>query len=153
MRKPEQRQWDYLRGQMAGRWDAQRHEDRYCQDIPDVSFGLQGIDGWIELKTIKAWPKRVGTPLNIPHLTAGQVNWIEARYAHGGRNSFLLLAVGAEPACAEWSIFRGNEVRRLKGGGFRRTDVSVLWSPACARSLGVTLGTYLASYHPIVAVK
>lgn len=113
MRKPEQKQWDYLSRQMSGLWDAQRHEDRHSPDVPDVSFAMQGIDGWLELKTLAAWPKRSTTQVYLEHLTSGQVNWLERRGSRGSGRVWLLLAVGTEMAEAEWLLVPSTRVRTL----------------------------------------
>jgi len=90
MAKPEQRVWKNIRDAMAGKWSAQRHEDRYSSGIPDVSFSYRDkgscVSGWIELKSA---PKMTPLPdgervLKISHLTAEQVAWMLDRYHHGG---------------------------------------------------------------------
>lgn len=121
MRKPEQKMWVYLASVMQGAWDAQRHEDKYSDSIPDVSFALHGAkihgaEGWIELKTIKTLPKKYNTPVRIPHLTPGQVNWLERRGIAGNGKVYLLLAVGVEMHSAEWFLLSYEFVRRLYNG-------------------------------------
>lgn len=123
MKKPEQRMWDYLRRRMNGRWDAQRHEDRHSEDIPDLSYACCGVSGWIELKTIADWPKRTETPIRIDHLTPGQVNWLENRGRAGNGKVYLMLAVGDDMSKAEWFAIHWSLVRRLSRGELTRADL------------------------------
>lgn len=111
--KAEQLMWDYLSGVMRGRWDAQRHEDKYSDSIPDVSFARGGVDGWLELKIIPAWPKKANTPINLSHLRPGQVNWLEDRGRAGNGACYLLLAVGPTPSKAEWLLVHWSVVREV----------------------------------------
>lgn len=132
--KPEQRMWGYLSGKMHGMWDAQRHEDRYSEDIPDVSFaltvgnrGIVGVDGWIELKTIPAWPASLKTMVNIPHLTSGQVNWMERRGSAGTGSVFMLLAVGVI-GHADWALIPYTRVRDVYERKLNKTGL--IWASA-----------------------
>lgn len=63
--------------------------------IPDVNIS----GGWIELKWLRAWPKRPGTPVRIPHYTDDQKNW-SARRAATGETVWLLLKCRNE-----WLLF------------------------------------------------
>lgn len=78
--------------------DPVRVENSAYPGTPDVNF----VDGWMELKYIRAWPKRDRTFLSIDHYTASQRVWIKRRAKKGGR-VFLLLKVGKK----EWYLFRG----------------------------------------------
>lgn len=53
---------------------------------PDVSFA----GGWLELKSLAAWPKRAGTVLKIPHYTPQQRVWIAKHHRAGGLVMILL---------------------------------------------------------------
>lgn len=67
---------------------------------PDVNY----IDGWIELKWIRRWPKvPAERPILIHHYTPQQRLWIRRRGRLGGK-SFLLLQVGRE-----WLLFKHEE--------------------------------------------
>jgi len=95
-RSQESSLWKALRDGMAAkfaplRWHATRHEDALAAGIPDVSFGLDGVQGWIELKVVAKWPSRGA--LRVRHLTREQVLWLRARARAGGR-TFLLLRIG-----------------------------------------------------------
>lgn len=111
--KPEQLMWDHLKAKMEGRWDAQRHEDEYSPDVPDVSYALRGRDGWIELKTIAEWPKRGTTAVNLDRLRPGQVNWLESRGRHGNGRCWLLLAVGTNMGSATWVLIPYHRIREV----------------------------------------
>lgn len=115
--------WVHLAAQMRGRWDAQRHEDRYSVGIPDLSFALGGVDGWLELKTIPAWPIRKATKVRVRHLTPEQVNWLGRREAAGFGAVFLLLAVGESPASSEWFLLSASDARRLYDCKLTRDDI------------------------------
>jgi hypothetical protein len=121
--KPEQKMWDYISDKMRGRWNAQRHEDELSNSVPDVSYGIRGRDGWIELKTIEAWPKRESTKINLPHLRPGQVNWIEDRARNGNGRCWLLLMVGATPGDAEWLLFPPDHVRAVYNRAWNREQM------------------------------
>lgn len=70
--------WGYIRKGMIAKWHASRIESSAGNGIPDVSFGLPGKNGWIELKYIKEWPKRSTTLVKLP-LRPEQKHWIKAR--------------------------------------------------------------------------
>lgn len=57
-------------------------ETRLEDGIPDVNY----VGGWIECKWLRAWPKREGTIVNLPHdLMTHQRAWIRRRARRGGR--------------------------------------------------------------------
>lgn len=76
-----------------GRWHACRHEDSATVGVPDVSYGLDGRNGWIELKSVPRWPRKA--PVRIRDLTVHQVRWLEKRGEAGGC-CWLLLSVGRD---------------------------------------------------------
>lgn len=63
----------------------------------DVNF----VEGWIELKWLRSWPKRADSIVRIPHFTQTQKLRQKFRRAAGGR-SWLLLQVRRE-----WLLFDG----------------------------------------------
>jgi hypothetical protein len=95
----------FRRGLISGikkiRGDASAHEDAYTAGIPDMSFCLQAISGWIECKTAD-WPKRETTKVKLKHpISYQQRNWIVRRQKAGcpcfvfvkaGRDVFVLAA-------------------------------------------------------------
>lgn len=82
--------WKKIDAAMGNLWHAQRHEDEYSPDIPDVSYTYQGTSGWIELKCSSPSGRR---PVRIPKLRSGQLNWMTDRAWHGG-NCHILWAAG-----------------------------------------------------------
>jgi len=64
---------------------------------PDVAYALrvQGAagSGWIELKHVEAWPKKLHTPFSIPKLTHDQVAFARSWAAAGGQ-AWTLVQVG-----------------------------------------------------------
>lgn len=71
--------------------DVQNHEDKNSIGIPDISYGLNKVNGWIEAKQLPNWPKS-GKIVKIEHYTPQQKNWLRIRGRAGG-NCFLVLQV------------------------------------------------------------
>lgn len=80
---------------MGRRWDVQSHEDQFSLGIPDLSYGIGGTNGWIELKRVRKWPSRASTKVDLDHFTANQVNWLSLRGKMGG-SCFILVQVSTE---------------------------------------------------------
>jgi hypothetical protein len=53
---------------------------------PDVNY----VEGWIELKWLREWPKRATTIVQVPHYTDQQQVWAFKRRRAGGQCWFLL---------------------------------------------------------------
>lgn len=53
---------------------------------PDVNY----VEGWIELKWLRNWPKRADTIVQLDHYTAQQRIWALRRRKAGGQCWFLL---------------------------------------------------------------
>ena len=71
----------------------QSHEDMCSPDIPDVSYGINSVNGWIELKKRSKWPARESTVVSMDHeVTPGQLNWLEARGKAAGQ-CFIMVQV------------------------------------------------------------
>jgi len=103
--------WKKLKDLMGAHWHATRHEDIACQGVPDVSYGLCGVQGWIELKYLPSWPKSPRTPVRIPHFTKEQRLWTQLRHVMGCR-VWLLLVVGHHPH-EEWLLFDAITAARI----------------------------------------
>lgn len=71
------------------------HEDLLNAGVPDLSYSGNGVNGFIELKWLEAWPKREDTTVRIPHYTKEQKHFLLTRGRAGGR-CWLLLRVGRE---------------------------------------------------------
>jgi len=99
---PEKRLWNYLKQGMGNKWHAQRHEDVSAQGVPDVSYGVNSKNGWIELKVIKEYPKCNTTLIKIRHLTPMQRNWLKARGETGG-SCCILLQVEKDYYLFDWT--------------------------------------------------
>jgi len=87
--------WAYLRKGMKGYWHAQRHEDKLTLGIPDVSYGMRGVGGWVELKYLHNWPKMKDTVVTIDHYTSEQRKWLRHRGRHD-QHCWLFLRVGRD---------------------------------------------------------
>lgn len=82
----------------------QRIEDKLTLGIPDVHFCYEGKTGWIELKVLKDYPKKVNTPIKINHLTPHQKQW-HKNYTKSLGKSFVLLKVNKDAF-----LFDGNNL-------------------------------------------
>lgn len=86
---------------MGTRWDAQSHEDKYSNGIPDLSFGAEGVNGWIELKQI---PKFKGeNPVKPDKYTPEQINWIRRRGKKSG-HCFIFVKVEDRYFLFDWKF-------------------------------------------------
>ena len=88
--------WAYLKKGMAPFWShARRHEDSIATGTSDVSYYHKG-NSWIELKEVKALPKRAKTGISL-----GQ--WHENNGAQRHflikRKGFLLIRFNDAPRC------------------------------------------------------
>ncbi len=72
---------------------------------PDVNF----VGGWVELKSVAAWPARPATPLRVEHFTQEQRLWL-ARRTRAGGIALLLLKVGDD-----WLLFTGSVGAQVVG--------------------------------------
>ena len=76
--------------------DAVAVETKLEDGIPDVNY----IDGWIELKWLRSWPKRPDPVVKLGHdLMPHQRAWLRRRHRRGGL-AWVLLQVGRE-----WLLF------------------------------------------------
>ncbi|MEE8389916.1 MAG: hypothetical protein V3S14_03845 [Anaerolineae bacterium] len=89
--------------------DAVPIENPIGPGTPDVNY----IDGWIELKWLRSWPKRRDTIVRLPHFTQRQKRWLRRRHRRGG-DAWLLLQVGKE-----WLLFTGEVAHNFVGGAPR----------------------------------
>ena len=92
--------WRYIKGGMRKMWHATRHEDGE-PGTPDVSYGAEGVNGWIELKVLDSWPKRPDTVVQFKHLTPWQTRWLQTRGDHGG-HCFLFVRIESEYLIFKW---------------------------------------------------
>lgn len=101
----------YLVSLMGTRWHVQSHEDSYSDGIPDLSYGMGGVSGWIELKQIPAWPKLCKTLLKPSRFTPDQVNWLRGRGKKAGY-CFVFIKVGAH----DYFLFSWHHARNIRAG-------------------------------------
>lgn len=79
--------------------DAISVENRCGLGTPDVNY----VEGWIECKWLRKWPKRPETVVKLDHeLMAGQRAWIKRRAKRDG-DVFVLLQCGRE-----WLLIEGH---------------------------------------------
>jgi len=84
--------------------DAVAVENPAGPGTPDVNY----VEGWLELKWARRWPKRGGM-LEMEHFTPQQRVWLTRRWRAGG-NAHLLLQVRRE-----WLLFRGDVAANVVG--------------------------------------
>ena len=97
----------YLIGKMGTRWDVQSHEDKYSLGIPDLSFAIGGVSGWIELKQIERYKTLTMKPSKF---TAPQINWLNRRNRFGG-GCFVFVKVESD-----YYLFTADKARDIAEG-------------------------------------
>ena len=100
---------------MSERDDAIRVENPAWPGTPDVSWCIDGVEGWLELKQINHWPKRIDDILVVSHFTPQQRMWLTRRHNAGGR-THLLIKVDVE-----WILLRGFVAAAILGRANRDT--------------------------------
>lgn len=81
--------------------DALAVENPMHPGTPDVNY----VEGWIELKWLKRWPKNADkSPVLIEHFTPQQRVWLRRRALRKG-NVLLLFQVSHTK---EWFLFKGD---------------------------------------------
>ncbi len=89
----EQRLWQRVRRALAPHGRVSRIENPLDPGMPDVSYCLGGVEGWLELKALPAWPKQLNTIVGPRLVRPAQRAWWVRQLAAGGR-LHVLLAVG-----------------------------------------------------------
>jgi len=69
------------------------HEDALNAGVPDLSYSGHGRHGWIELKSLAAWPARETTIVRMARYSDSQRNWLRLRWEAAGY-TWMLLRVG-----------------------------------------------------------
>jgi hypothetical protein len=73
-------------------------ENPACPGTPDINY----VEGWIECKWLRSWPKKADTPVRLEHpLKDNQRAWLRRRRIHKGRVWVLLQCK------REWFLFYG----------------------------------------------
>lgn len=85
--------------------DAVRVENPAGPGTPDVNY----IEGWIENKWVRRWPKRADTVVRLDHFTPQQRVWLLRRSQRGGRVHLLLKVEET------WLLFRGDVAAEVVG--------------------------------------
>lgn len=83
-------------------------EDSINSGIPDVVAQHDFLTAWIEIKHIKAWPKRARTPVRLNHLSPAQIGFLMS-----WQQTWVLLGVGSGEAL----LFRGARFAELYAAG------------------------------------
>lgn len=110
MTRREKGLWDKVRAALIARYRDGVHlvrvENVVGEGTPDVNYSfVDGAEGWIELKEIDGWPKRVDTIVRVDHYTTEQRVWHRRRARAGGR-VWVLLRVNET---GEIFLMRGEE--------------------------------------------
>ncbi len=104
--------WKMLKGPIkSAGGHCTRHENNGTLGVPDISYGLGGVQGWVESKHINKWPKK-GTIVKFKKFTVPQKRWIYNRGKAGGK-CFVFLLIGEIFAFSELLIFRWQDVMEL----------------------------------------
>jgi|TARA_Y100000310_G_scaffold270200_1_gene283867 hypothetical protein len=123
--------WTHMRNGMRGKWLAQRHEDKISIGIPDVSYSMPGVNGWIEIESIQRWPKKPLDIVKVKHFSDTQRVWLKRRGEMGGY-CFALLKVNQEyllfdayedlgKRCRD-TLLRSCRIRWPKGINFKQLE-------------------------------
>lgn len=92
----ERNLWVRIRQHIGSAGHFERIENGVASGTPDVSFCIGGVEGHIELKFVKKYPKRASTPLlGNAGLRKEQIVWAIQRCRAGGR-VFVLIGVGLD---------------------------------------------------------
>lgn len=108
--------WDHLRNAMDGLWHVQRHEDKWSTGIPDLSFGVRGVSGWIEMKflselTVEQYHR---FDFDFAHFRSDQRNWLTARGDHTHNRVYVFLQLGTGVSRAFY-LWRWPELKAVLG--------------------------------------
>src|SRR5262245_18814529 len=76
--------WVMLRDRMKLVGHFARIENMVGRGMPDVTYCIRSIEGFIELKHADAWPVRPDTVLELKHYTPQQRIWSQWRMKAGG---------------------------------------------------------------------
>lgn len=87
-------------------YDAVAVENPARPGTPDVNY----VEGWLELKWLRAWPKKPDTPVRLEHLTPQQDLWMSRRWRAGGCVHLLFQCKNT------WLLFRPDVVKDLRNG-------------------------------------
>lgn len=90
-------------------------ENPVCPGTPDVNY----VEGWLELKSLAAWPDDPITPLSVGHFTPQQRLWLRKREIAGGRIHMLLKVAD------DWLLISGAAAATYVGKANREFLVSV----------------------------
>jgi len=71
--------------------DVTNHEDRFQNGIPDSSYGLDMVNGWVEHKYLQNFPAKESTLIKAG-LKKGQKIWIKQRQKAAG-HCFILIGI------------------------------------------------------------
>ena len=97
-------------------------ENRVGPGTPDVNH----IHGWVELKWVRAWPKRETTVPRFKHFTQDQRAWMMRRWRAAPGSVHLLLQCRQE-----WFMFTAPAAVELVGAATRQelTEQASLYMP------------------------
>ena len=102
----------------------QRHEDKNESGIPDLSYGIKGTNGWIELKYKKTWPKKLTTPVKFDHFTNKQKTWLKKRGQEGG-HCYVLIQIADTCLLYDWQKI--NQIGKLTKNEMIKESI-VFWA-------------------------
>jgi hypothetical protein len=109
--------WQLIRKNVPGH--LVRIENHAGTGQPDVNYCIAGVEGWIELKYLEAFPKRQDTMVRIPHFEPEQRIWLTQRKNAGGR---VFLFVRVDGIAGGFFLFDGKEAARHIGVNWIREE-------------------------------
>ena len=91
----EQQLWVKVRDKIAHFGHFSRIESVCTTGYPDVDYCLDGVEGNIELKFCRDWPKRASTKVfkEGHNLRTEQSKWFKLRLKAGAKNLFIMAQV------------------------------------------------------------
>lgn len=94
MMNPEKKFYELFKTKLGGKsTHIQRIESSVTQGIPDVNYCINGVEGWLELKS---WEKAIGRgDFYVPKLRPQQCAWLHRRSSAGGRALLLCRVSGS----------------------------------------------------------
>lgn len=113
--------WHTLRERMKTFGHFDRIENMVGVGMPDVTYAVQGAEGFIELKWRARWPRTPADVVTLDHFTPQQRIWIKQRRKAGGR-VYVLLLVDCKPR--EYLLLPGEWAAAHLGLTATRADVT-----------------------------
>ena len=103
----------------------ERIENILAPGTPDVNFCIDGVDGWLEIKSAKE-PAKLTSKLLKHKLSQAQMNWFKRESNAGGR-SYILICTDIK-----WILIDGRDadnINRMSGDELYDISIWVQYYP------------------------